>query len=150
MSQTVPEGFDLFAGIVGFVETTGPLYVKYDEGQAYCGLWIEDRHCNIANICHGGMLMTFADMQLGIGAQFANKIGKFLPTVHMSCDFVAPAPIGAWLEGRTEVIKQTRKTIFATCILTADGENVFSASGIMKIPGESGGKFSNIVFPDRG
>ncbi len=148
MSNPVPTGFELFDGIVGFVETTGPLYVKHENGQAYCGLRIEDRHCNIANICHGGMLMTFADMQLGIGSQVANKIGKFLPTVHMSCDFVAPAPNGAWLEGRTEVIKQTRKTVFATCILTADGENVFSASGIMKIPGDSG-QFKDIVLPRR-
>ncbi|WP_169543387.1 PaaI family thioesterase [Sneathiella aquimaris] len=149
METSVPEGFELFNGIVGFVETTGPLYVKYEGGQAYCGLRIQDKHCNIANICHGGMLMTFADMQLGIGSQVANKIGKFLPTVHMSCDFVSPAPNGAWLEGRTTVIKQTRKTIFATCILTADGENVFSGTGIMKIPGDNG-QFKDIVLPSRG
>lgn len=150
MSNEVPEGFKKFDIYMGFIGTTGPLYVKYEDEQAFCGLRIDEKHCNIAKICHGGMLMTFADMQLGIGSQVVTKVNRFLPTVHMSCDFVAPAPIGAWLEGRTEVIKQTRKTIFATCILTADGENVFSASGIMKIPGDSGGKFSDIVFPDRG
>nr|WP_240953389.1 PaaI family thioesterase [Sneathiella chinensis] len=124
--------------------------MKTEEGKAILGLRVEERHCNIADICHGGMLMTFADMQLGVGSQFETKVGKFLPTVHMSCDFVAPAPLGCWLEGRTTVLKQTRKTIFATCLLTADGETVFSASGIMKIPGDGNGKFNDIVLPRRG
>ncbi|MEH6404891.1 MAG: PaaI family thioesterase [Sneathiella sp.] len=149
LDLTIPDGFELFAGNVGFLETTGPLYVKFADGEAKLGLRIQDKHCNIANICHGGMLMTFADMQLGIGSQFANKIGKFLPTVHMSCDFVSPAPNGAWLEGTCLVVKQTRKTVFATCLLTADGETVFSGSGIMKIPSDTGGKFSDIVLPSR-
>ena len=60
MSDQTPEGFELFNANIGFIETTGPLYVKYEDGQAYCGLRIGDRHCNLANICHGGMLMTFA------------------------------------------------------------------------------------------
>jgi hypothetical protein len=56
----------------------------------------------------------------------------------MSCDFVSPVSNGAWLEGRTELIKQTRNLLFATCILTADGKNAFSGSGIMKIPSNKG------------
>jgi len=145
----IPEGFEPFARLPGFLVTTGPLYVKYHDGQANLGLRVEEKHCNIAMICHGGMLMTFADMQLGVGSQVAQKLHKFLPTMHMSCDFVAPAPLGSWLEGTTTVIKQTRKSLFATCIVTADDETVFSASGIMKIPGDSG-QFSDIVFEPKG
>ncbi|WP_169567184.1 PaaI family thioesterase [Sneathiella limimaris] len=148
MTENIPEGFKLFPKIPGFLETTGPLYVRYEKGAAELGLWVEEKHVNIANICHGGMLMTFADMQLGIGSQAAMGMRKFLPTMHMSCDFVAPTPLGAWLQGSTTVIKQTRKSVFATCILTADGETVFSASGIMKIPGDNGGQFSDIVLSD--
>jgi uncharacterized protein (TIGR00369 family) len=145
----IPEGFEPFTRLPGFLVTTGPLYVKYEQDQAHLGLRVEDKHCNIANICHGGMLMTFADMQLGVGAQYVQKLHRFLPTVHMSCDFVAPAPVGSWLEGTTLVVKQTRKTLFATCLLAVDGETVFSASGIMKIPGDKG-QFSDIVFKPRG
>ncbi|WP_373086078.1 PaaI family thioesterase [Sneathiella sp.] len=139
MTNNAPAGFKIFEGNVGFVELTGLLMVKRAERDAYLGLRIEDKHCNIAGICHGGMLMTFADMQLGVGGHaIAGVSKKFTPTVQMSCDFVAPALNGAWLEGRTQVIKQTRKLLFATCILTADDKTVFSCSGIMKIPSGTG------------
>ena len=150
MKNKIPEGFVPFPKMPGFLETTGPLYVNYTDTEARLGVLIEEKHVNIANICHGGMIMTLADMQLGIGAQAALKMRKFLPTMHMSGDFVAPTPLGAWLEGRTEVIKATRKSIFATCILTADGETVFSGSGIMKIPGDKSGQFADIMISDRG
>ena len=131
---------------MGFIEITGPLMIKLSDGDAYLGLRIESKHCNPANICHGGMLMTFADMQLGIGAQALTDVRKFLPTVQMSCDFVSPAPNGAWLEGRTQLVKQPRSLIFANCILTADEKTVFSCSGIMKIPSDKG-SFSDVVLP---
>ncbi|OUR80722.1 hypothetical protein A9Q83_00315 [Alphaproteobacteria bacterium 46_93_T64] len=150
MSVNIPSGFERFARLPGFLETTGPLYVKYDGDQAFLGIRVEEKHCNIANICHGGMIMTLADMQLGVGSQVQLKLRKFLPTVHMSGDFVAPSPLGVWLQGSTQVIKQTRKTLFATCILTADGETVFSGSGIMKIPSDNGGQFSDIILSERG
>lgn len=149
MTKNIPDGFELFAGNVGFLETSGPFLVKYTEGQANLGVRIEPKHCNIANICHGGMLMTFADMQLAIGGQAIIGVQKFLPTVHMSCDFAAPAPLGAWLEGVTEVTKQTRKMLFATCKLMADGALVFSGSGIMKIPSDNDPNYAKITLPGK-
>tara|TARA_E500000305_G_C3984971_1_gene218862 strand:+ start:443 stop:880 length:438 start_codon:yes stop_codon:yes gene_type:complete len=138
MTNNAPEGFKEFEGNVGFVELTGLLMVKRVEGDAYLGLRIEDKHCNIAGICHGGMLMTFADMQLGVGALALSGLRKFIPTIQMSCDFVSPAQKGTWLQGRTQLVKQTRGLLFATCLLTADDKTVFSGSGIMKIPSDKG------------
>jgi uncharacterized protein (TIGR00369 family) len=148
MTSNIPEGFIKFPGTMGFIETTGQLMIKQLEGDVYLGLRIEGKHCNPANICHGGMLMTFADMQLGVGAQALTGVRKFLPTVQMSCDFVSPVPNGAWLEGKTQLIKQTRSLIFATCILTADEKTVFSCSGIMKIPSDTG-TFADVSLPSK-
>ncbi|TNE42015.1 MAG: PaaI family thioesterase [Alphaproteobacteria bacterium] len=139
MTMDAPDGFKVFEGNMGFVELTGLLMVRRVEDNAFLGLRVEEKHCNIGGICHGGMLMTFADMQLGVGAHAIVDIGnKFTPTVQMSCDFVAPALKGQWLEGTTEVVRQTRSLLFATCQITADGATVFSGSGIMKIPSGTG------------
>jgi acyl-coenzyme A thioesterase PaaI-like protein len=85
------------------------------------------------------MLMTCADMQLpfGIRLQALSDPG-FLPTVSLSAEFMAPAPLGSWVQGRTDVLKTTRNLAFAQCLLTADGEPVLRASGIFKVASAKG------------
>lgn len=134
----VPAGFIEFPFDADehFLGLTGPLYVKRDDTKLVLGLRVEKRHCNIAGICHGGMLMTFADMQLGIGARFESEHGVgFSPTVSMTADFLSPAANGAWIEGRTDLLRSTRNFLFCQCIVTANGAPVMRASGIMKLGG---------------
>ena len=86
--------------------------------------------------------MTFCDMVLALGSNVQGQIGRFLPTVNLTCDFIAPAPVGAWLEGRTEVLRVTRNLVFAQALLTADGTPVARTNGILKIGSEGGPRFS--------
>jgi uncharacterized protein (TIGR00369 family) len=125
-----------------FADVNGPLYVKVEDGKLFVGFRVEARHCNPANICHGGMMMTFADMLLGMGANFAGKLGRFLPTVNMTSDFLAPSPLGAWVEGHAEVLRVTRNLVFAQGLITADGNPSMRVSGIMKL----GQPFDNGLF----
>src|SRR5260370_6502379 len=52
---------------------------------------------------HGGM-MTVADLVGTMGGGTLVGLRKFLPTVSMTFDFVAPAKVGDWVEGRAEVV----------------------------------------------
>lgn len=115
------------------MELTGPLYGKREGGKLVMGFRVEPRHCNPANLCHGGMLLTLADMLIGPAAEFEAQTGKYLPTVSLSADFLAPAPLGAWVEGRAEVLKPTASLLFAQCLITADGILALRASGITKL-----------------
>jgi acyl-coenzyme A thioesterase PaaI-like protein len=137
-NASVPAGFiELpFEGGEHFLSLTGPLYAKRDGNKLVLGFRVEKRHCNIAGICHGGMLMTFADMQLGLGARFdAEEDVGFMPTVNLTADFLAPAPLGAWVEGRTDLLRSTRNFLFCQCIVSSNGAPVMRASGIMKAGG---------------
>ncbi len=141
MTETpnLPEGFSELPFRTGFVGVNGPLYVKRGaDGRLHLGFRVEERHCNPMGIAHGGMLVTFADMQLPFGARFqADLSDRFLPTIHLATDFLAPAPLGAWVEGETEVLRRTRNLVFAQCLVTADGEPCLRASGIFKIGPEA-------------
>lgn len=137
-ANAVPAGFIEFPfpPMEHFLALTGPLYVKRDGKKLVLGMRVEKRHCNIAGMCHGGMLMTFADMQLGIGAKFESEedVG-FSPTVSMTADFLSPAVSGAWIEGRTDLLRSTRNFLFCQCMISANGGPVLRASGIMKLGG---------------
>jgi uncharacterized protein (TIGR00369 family) len=138
----IPAGFvELpFSKEDNFLGLTGPLYGKREGKKLVIGFRVEQRHSNIGGICHGGMLMTFADMQLGLGARFeTDEEFGFMPTINLTADFLAPAPRGAWVEGRTDLLRTTRNFLFAQCIVSSNGAPAMRASGIMKTGGAPGG-----------
>jgi uncharacterized protein (TIGR00369 family) len=147
MSAVIPEGFRPFKPNMGFLQSHGPLYGKWTGTYLLLGFRVEERHCNPGMVAHGGMLATFADMLLPIAARFQSKEEMgFVPTVNLTCDFLAPAPLGAWVEGKAEPIKLTRNLLFAQGIATADGETVLRANGIFKITSKGSTKSGDLTF----
>lgn len=129
-----PAGWLPFAIRDGFIGVNGPLYVRKESDSVVLGLRVEERHCNPNKVCHGGMLMTFADMMLPISARYAAKMTPvFLPTINLAMDYLAPAPLGAWIEGRARLLRVTRNLIFADGIITAGDTTVARANGTFKI-----------------
>jgi uncharacterized protein (TIGR00369 family) len=147
MSTVIPEGFKPFKPNMGFLQSNGPLYGKWSGTHLLLGFRVEERHCNPGMVAHGGMLATFADMLLPIAARFQSKEEMgFVPTVNLTCDFLAPAPLGAWVEGKAEPIKLTRNLLFAQGLATADGEPVLRANGIFKITSKGSTKSGDLSF----
>ncbi len=134
MADTIPSGFSPLQLTMGFLDVTGPLYGKWANDRLLLGFRVELRHCNPGKVCHGGMLATFADMLLPIAARFQSRTEMgFLPTVNLACDYLAPAPLGAWIEGHADALTATRNLLFAQGIATADGAVCLRANGIFKI-----------------
>ncbi len=134
MSADIPEGFRPLSLNMGFLAANGPLYGKWTGTHLLLGFRVEMRHCNPGQVAHGGMMATFADMQLPIAARAqGGEDWGFLPTINLACDFLAPAPLGAWVEGRAETVRATRNMLFAHGTATAGGVPCLRANGIFKI-----------------
>ena len=80
--------------------------------------------------------MTLADMQLALGINYERDLRRFLPTISLSADYLAPAPLGSWIEGRADILRVTRNMIFAQCLFTADGTPILRANGILRMSPE--------------
>jgi uncharacterized protein (TIGR00369 family) len=130
----VPEGFLPRPLNGGFLRATGPIYVKRGDGRSIFGLLVEEQHCNGKEMCHGGMLATLADVVLGIGGMEQAGVSGFFITVSLTNDFLAPAPLGAWIEARVELLRATRTTMFVQGIFTVEGEPVLRSSGVFRLP----------------
>lgn len=102
------------------------------------GFRVHQHMCNPAGGLHGGMMMTVADLVGTMGGGTLVGLRKFLPTVSMTFDFVAPARVGDWVEGRAEVVRQTRSLLFTDISLTVGEERFLRASQIAKIPSGDG------------
>jgi hypothetical protein len=83
------------------------------------GFRVHQHMCNPVGGLHGGMMMM----------------------VSMTCDFVAPARRGDWVEGRPELVRQTRSLLFTNIYLTVGEEKILRASAIAKIPSGEGQAF---------
>lgn len=148
MDDEVPAPFRLLAFKTedGFIAVNGPLYGTREGERFVLGFRVEPRHCNPVGNCHGGMLSLLADMLLITGSNIQAKLSRFLSTVSLNCDFLAPAPLGSWIEGRAEVLKITRSLLFAQGLLTIDGEPVLRANGVFKLSQESDPRFDSERF----
>jgi uncharacterized protein (TIGR00369 family) len=113
----------------------GPLYARWTGERVLLGFRVEERHTNPLKICHGGMLATFADMMLPMLAhrQSPELRNQFLPTVSLQIDYLAPSPLGAWVQGEAQVLRVTRNLAFVQGLVTADGVPALRVSGIFKI-----------------
>ena len=105
------------------------------------GFRVHRHMCNPAGGLHGGMMMTVADLVGTMGGGTLSGLRKFLPTVSMTFDFVAPAKGGDWVEGRCEVVRQTRSLLFTSIYLTVGEEKILRASQVAKIPSGEGQAF---------
>lgn len=131
----VPAGFAPLPIPGEFIGINGPIYLRREGGTVQIGFRVERRHTNVMEILHGGMMATFCDMLLPICTlRQRPELGpRFLPTVSLQIDYLAPVALGSWVQGETEVLRVTRTLIFAQGLVSADGEPAARASGILKI-----------------
>ena len=131
----VSEGFEPFRIGGNFMAVNGPLYIRRAEADTRLGLRVQARHVNPMDNLHGGMMASFCDMLLPLSVhRKSNQVAdRFLPTISLQIDYLAPAPLGAWVEGEAEPLRVTRSLVFAQGLVTADGVPCARVSGVFKI-----------------
>src|SRR5947208_14851408 len=114
-SPETPPGFKPLHTTGDFIAANGPLYLLHEGDKVQLGFRVEARHTNPMRICHGGMMASFCDMLLPITVHRTHKeVGfRFLPTINLQIDYLAAAPLGAWVEGEAQVLRVTRTLVFA-------------------------------------
>jgi uncharacterized protein (TIGR00369 family) len=134
-AHELPPGFAPVTAGGGFIAANGPLYLFHEEAVVKFGFRVEARHCNPMGMCHGGMLASFCDMLLPLSVHRKSaEVGqRFLPTVSLQLDYMAPVPLGAWVEGECDVLSVTRAMVFAQGLVRADGVTAVRCSGVFKI-----------------
>ncbi len=131
-----PAGFLLSQDRGGpFIAHNGPVFYRQDETGLTLGFRALPIHSN-GTMAHGGWLASFMDMLLPVGAAAQVGLsGHSLLTISMTVDFLGAVPIGAWVEGRAESMRRTKRLLFCNGVATVDGEPVLRASGVWRIGG---------------
>jgi acyl-coenzyme A thioesterase PaaI-like protein len=131
MTSEIPAGFERLSSGPGFAEAFGLIFVRRSTNTL--AFRVAVKHVNPVNVCNGGAIATFADMRIAavLAAGPGTREGH-QPTVSLNLDFVAPAPLGAWIEAAVSLIKTTRTLIFTQALITVDGKIVARSSAIYR------------------
>jgi uncharacterized protein (TIGR00369 family) len=129
-----PEGFQAFSFSGEFNQVLGNVYHKEIDGNIACGFFVTEQQTNSLGICHGGALMTFADIALACA--IAGKMDKYagLPTMNLNVDFLAAGELGMWLQSSVNQLEMAYTSGFITATIQCDDKIILHANGRYKIP----------------
>src|SRR6478735_1081952 len=92
-----------------FAQLLGIEFISAEANALAARMLIRPDLCTIGGIAHGGAIMSFADT-LGAAAAFINlpADAKGTTTIESKTNFVAPAPAGSTVIGRTTLVHRGR------------------------------------------
>jgi len=137
-SGTPPEGFELVPTGLGFTDTLQPFYRRIDREQISFGVRVDEQHLNLLGICHGGVLMTLADIAAASGVNHARGEQGGSPTINLSVDFISSGKRGDWLQADTSSVTVKRRLGFCNGLICNDRGIVARFNGTFYLPGHDG------------
>jgi acyl-coenzyme A thioesterase PaaI-like protein len=115
-----------------FSAAIGTTWVQGEPGARTVALLAHEGILNdYGQVVHGGALMTFSDIALGVGA--ADTLdGGGLVTAQLQYQFAGAARAGALITCAPELVRRTSQLVFVRGLIRADDEVVGSCDGIFK------------------
>ena len=80
---------------------------EYNEGIASVRMEVTDSHLNAANICHGGVIFSLADVAFALAS---NSYGNVALALDMSISYLKAIRSGEMLTARCSECKRSRRT----------------------------------------
>lgn len=119
---------------VRYSAAIGPTFSRLIDGRI-TGALLTQEHLGNDNlgVVHGGAIMTFADMSLGLGVAHATGSAGYFVTAQLSVQFVASANVGELVTCQPEVVRKTSSMVFMRGLILAGERTVASADGIFKM-----------------
>ena len=130
--KVIPDGFHPIKSSNNFGSRNGPLFEKKNaDGTWVRGFTVSENHSNQANVLHGGMLMTFADIVLA--RAIMDVFDPPFVTVRLTTDFISPALQGTWVEGTAKVTGEQNELVTVQGQFTSRKKVIGTATAVFKL-----------------
>lgn len=126
-----PTGYEPILSNSNFAWENGPVFEKNEAGKVWRGFRVAERHINAGGMCHGGMMMTFADIMLATAVMQVAK-PPFV-TVRLTTDFIGAVKLGEWVEGTAVCDGRQDDVVAVSAVIQASGKIAANASGLFKL-----------------
>ena len=137
-SDRVPPDFELLPQGLGFTDSLQPIYRRLVDDSVVFGLEVAAQHSNSLGLCHGGVLMSLADIAAASGVNLS--LGKVAgnPTINLAVDFISAARQGEWIEARPEHVNVKRRFGFCSGAIYVGERMIARFNGTFYLPDHDG------------
>lgn len=134
----VPAGFEPVPPLPGFAGVLQPIYWRRESENVSIGLVVAAQHGNTMGVCHGGVLMTLADITAATALNLGRGRAAVAPTVNLSVDFINGARIGQWIQADADLVVIKRRFGFCGGVITGPDNVVARFNGTFYFPDHGG------------
>jgi acyl-coenzyme A thioesterase 13 len=129
----VPDGFVPARFSPGFLEVSGPYFLKRDAGLTTIGCRILPQHMNYIDVAHGGVLATLADVALSFVLYDSSKQKMPVSTVSMTTNFLGGAKLGDWVEASAIVDRIGKRLAYVHGSIHCEDRILMTMNGVYSI-----------------
>ena len=105
-----------------FATLLGIEFISAEPNGVVAHMLVKPEFCTLGGVAHGGTIMSFADSLAGAAAFINLPDGaKGTTTLESKTNFIAAAPAGSTLIGRSTVVHQGRRTSIWQTRVVGDG-----------------------------
>ena len=138
-SREPPSGYKRVASKMGFSDQLQPYYRRIQGSDVSFGFFVGEQHLNLMNICHGGALMTLADIAAASSINRLSETPRPMPTINLGFDFQSPGKPGRWLHTQAQNVELKRRFGFCSGLVLDQDKVVLRYSGVFYFPDENRG-----------
>ncbi len=105
------------------IDYLGVNVVEHEDESIRLELTVDERHVNLYNICHGGVLTTMADTAMGAACL---ALGKKVVTISLTIEFMHAVPFGKRIFTRATVLHNGIQTMTCECEILDEHGKLYS------------------------
>jgi acyl-coenzyme A thioesterase 13 len=129
----LPDGFVPARFSRGFLDVSGPYYLKREAGSTIIGCRMTEQHMNYVGVAHGGVLATFADVALSFALYDSSETKMPVSTVSMTTNFLGAAKLGDWVEAIASIDRIGKNLAYAHGSIRSGDRMLMTMSGVFSI-----------------
>lgn len=129
----VPDGFEPARFAKGFLDRSGPYFLRRDADAIIVGLLIEEGHLNYVGVAHGGVLTAFADVAMSLQLHELETPSLLPVTNSLTTNFLGAARLGDWLEAHTRIDQIGKRLAHTSGQIRRGSEPIMTMTGVFSI-----------------
>jgi acyl-coenzyme A thioesterase 13 len=131
--DAAPEGFAPANFSPGFLDLSGPYFLKQGVDAKIIACRITDQHMNYVGNAHGGVLATMADVALSYQVYASETPGLAVSTVSMNTNFLSSARLGDWIEASGTIDRIGKKLAYVSGSIQCGNRMLMTMSAVYNI-----------------